>query len=178
MALTISVTEIIFEALWDRRSLVACFGMVNADKHPGSLALLTRLAKLVYRRSSEDELGMSLRHFVTLSYLRDHPGAAQQDLGDVFCIDASNLVLLLNELEAADLAERRRDPGDRRRHLVRLTPTGEAALGRADEAQERIEAEILHTLTPDERATLRRLLARALADVEPSPAGVVSATAS
>ena len=147
--------------------------MVNAEKAPGSLALLTRLAKLVYRRSSEEELGMSLRHFVTLSYLRDHPSAAQQDLGDVFCIDASNLVLLLNELEAADLAERRRDPGDRRRHLVRLTAIGEEALARADGAQERIEAEILHTLSPQERATLRRLLAQALADVEPGPGAVV-----
>jgi DNA-binding MarR family transcriptional regulator len=152
--------------------------MVNTGRARGSLALLTRLAKLVYRRSSEEQLGMSLRHFVTLSYLREHPGAAQQDLGDVFCIDASNLVLLLNELEGADLAERRRDPGDRRRHLVRLTATGEEALARADEAQEQIEAEILHMLSPQERATLRGLLARALADVEPSTAAVVSAVAS
>jgi DNA-binding MarR family transcriptional regulator len=111
---------------------------------------------------------MTVRHFVSLSYLRDHPSAPQQELGDVFCIDASNLVLLLNELEAADLAERRRDPGDRRRHLVRLTPTGEEALRRAEAAQEHVEAEILQALSIDERATLRRLLARALADVEPS----------
>ncbi len=152
--------------------------MGDTDRSPGSLALLTRLAKLVYRRSSEDELGMTLRHFVTLSYLRDHPGAAQQDLGDVFCIDASNLVLLLNELEAADLAERRRDAGDRRRHLVRLTPTGEDALARADQAQERIEAEILHMLSPHERATLRGLLARALAEFEPGTTAAGSATSS
>jgi DNA-binding MarR family transcriptional regulator len=142
--------------------------MVNSDRPPGSLALLTRLAKMVYRRSSEEELGMTVRHFVSLSYLRDHPSAPQQELGDVFCIDASNLVLLLNELEAAELAERRRDPGDRRRHLVRLTPSGEEALRRAEEAQEHVEAEILQALSIDERATLRRLLARALADVEPS----------
>jgi len=151
--------------------------MVNPDRPPGSLPLLARLAKLVYRRSSDEQLGMTVRHFITLSYLRDHPGAAQQDLGDVFCIDASNLVLLLNELEVADLAERRRDPSDRRRHLVWLTPAGEEALSRAEEAQERVEAEILRTLSPEERATLRDLLARALADVEPSTADVVSAGA-
>jgi DNA-binding MarR family transcriptional regulator len=148
--------------------------MVNTPGPTGSLALLTRLAKTVYRRSTEDVLGMTMRHFVTLTYLRDHPGAPQQDLGDVFCVDASNLVLLLNELEGADLIQRRRDPGDRRRHLVALTPTGEAALGRAQQAHERIEAEILQALSPEERATLRRLLARALADVEPgspAPAG-------
>jgi DNA-binding MarR family transcriptional regulator len=142
--------------------------MVNVDRPPGSLALLSRLAKMVYRRSSEELLGMTIRHFVTLSYLRDHPGAPQQDLGDALCIDASNLVLLLNELEGADLARRRRDPGDRRRHLVRITETGETALDLAEKAQEKIEAELLHTLSTEERATLRRLLARALADVEPS----------
>jgi DNA-binding MarR family transcriptional regulator len=142
--------------------------MVNSEKPPGSLALLSRLAKMVYRRSSEERLGMTLRHFVTLSYLRDHPSAPQQDLGDALCIDASNLVLLLNEVESAGLAERRRDPTDRRRHLVRLTPAGESALGLAEQEQATIEAEILHTLSTDERATLRRLLARALADVEPS----------
>jgi DNA-binding MarR family transcriptional regulator len=126
---------------------------------------------------------MTVRHFVTLSYLRDHPSAPQQDLGDVFCIDASNLVLLLNELEGEGLVERRRDLGDRRRHLVRLTSSGEAALTVAEQAQEQIEAEILHTLSDDERVTLRRLLARALADVEPNPAtpattlGGVAATA-
>jgi DNA-binding MarR family transcriptional regulator len=141
--------------------------MVNSDRTPGSLALLTRLAKMVYRRSSEDELGMTVRQFVTLSYLRDHPGAPQQDLGDVLCIDASNLVLLLNELEAADLAQRRRDPVDRRRHLVHLTETGRSALELAETAQERVEGEILQGLSTEERATLRRLLARALADVEP-----------
>jgi DNA-binding MarR family transcriptional regulator len=144
--------------------------MVNTEKPPGSLALLTRLAKMVYRRSSEERLGMTLRHFVTLSYLRDHPSAPQQDLGDALCVDASNLVLLLNELESAELAERRRDPSDRRRHLVRLTASGDAALQRAEAAQEEIEAELLHTLSPDERATLRMLLARALAGVEPTAA--------
>jgi DNA-binding MarR family transcriptional regulator len=149
--------------------------MVNTDRPPGSLALLSRLAKIFYRRSSEERLGMNLRHFVTLSYLRDHPSAPQQDLGDALCIDASNLVLLLNEIENAGLAERRRDPSDRRRHLVRLTPAGEQALVAAEQAQEGIEEEILHTLSAEERATLRRLLARALADVEPGSAAAAAA---
>jgi DNA-binding MarR family transcriptional regulator len=140
-------------------------------------ALLTRLAKLVYRRSSEEVLGMTLRHFVTLSYLREHPRLPQQDLDDVLCIGANNLVLLLNELEVADLVERRRDPIDRRRHLVGLTPTGEAALGRAEEAQEKIEDEIFATLTRAERASLHQLLARALAAGQPSAPAAAEAEA-
>ena len=72
----------------------------------GSMVLLTRLAKQVYRRSNEELLGMHLRHLVALSYVRDHDGAPQQELAEALCMDANNVVLLLNELE--DLGLRRR----------------------------------------------------------------------
>ena len=134
-------------------------GTVHA---PGAMVLLTRLAKVVYRRSSEEQLGMRLRWYVALSFLNDHDGASQQALGEALCVDANNLVLLLNELEAAEYAERRRDPLDRRRHLVHLTATGRRALDHAERAQESVESEVLAALDPDERATLRDLLARAL----------------
>ncbi len=71
------------------------------------MVLLMRLAKLVYRRSSEELLGMHLRLLMTLSYLRDHDGAPQQELAEVLCMDANNVVLLLNELEERGL---RRSP--------------------------------------------------------------------
>ncbi len=134
-------------------------GTVHA---PGAMVLLTRLAKVVYRRSSEEQLGMRLRWYVALSFLNDHDGASQQALGEALCVDANNLVLLLNELEAAEYAERRRDPLDRRRHLVHITATGRRALDHAERAQESVESEVLAALDPGERATLRDLLARAL----------------
>lgn len=129
---------------------------------PGAVVLLTRLAKVAFRRSNEANVGMRLRQHVALSFVSDHDGATQQALGEALCIDANNLVLLLNELEAEGLVERRRDPLDRRRHLVHITAAGRRALDRAERAQERVEAEVLRALDPDERATLRDLLARAL----------------
>ncbi|MBS1870309.1 MAG: winged helix-turn-helix transcriptional regulator [Actinobacteria bacterium] len=141
-------------------------GTVHA---PGAMVLLTRLAKVVYRRSSEDQLGMRPRWYVALSFINDHDGAPQQALGEALCVDANNLVLLLNELEAAEYAERRRDPLDRRRHLVHVTAKGRRALDRAEQAQEAVEAEVLAALDPDERATLRDLLARALDKAGPGP---------
>ncbi|HEV3094927.1 MAG TPA: MarR family winged helix-turn-helix transcriptional regulator [Solirubrobacteraceae bacterium] len=129
---------------------------------PGSMVLLTRLAKQVYRRSSDELLGMHLRHLMTLSYLRDHDDAPQQELAEAFCMDANNVVLLLNELEDRGHIARRRDPTDRRRHRVELTPAGRRALIGAERAQESIEDEVLGALDPDERATLWRLLTRAL----------------
>jgi DNA-binding MarR family transcriptional regulator len=128
----------------------------------GTIALLTRLAKVVHRRTPEELLGMSLRHFVLLSYLAERERVPQQELAEVFCMDASNLVLLLNELEDDSLVRRDRDPDDRRRHLVEITDAGHAALARAQEAREDIEEDVLGPLDSDERETLRRLLIKAL----------------
>jgi DNA-binding MarR family transcriptional regulator len=131
------------------------------------MALLTRLAKQVYRRSTEDLLGMHMRHLMSLSYVRDHDGGPQQELAEALCMDANNVVLLLNELEQLGYVSRRRDPSDRRRHLVDLTAAGAKALSTAERRQETIEDDVLKALDPDERATLWRLLGQALRGAEP-----------
>ncbi len=138
--------------------------------------LLTRLAKQVYRRSTEELLGMHMRLLMALSYLRDHGGAPQQELADALCMDANNVVLLLNELEDLGYVTRRRDPLDRRRHLVDLTAQGRHAMNEAERAQAGIEDEVLEALDADERATLWRLLSRALYSAEPAEAAAYSAT--
>ena len=134
------------------------------------MALVTRLAKQVYRRSSEELLGMHMRHLMALSYVRDHDGGPQQELAEALCMDANNVVLLLNELEQAGYVARRRDPDDRRRHRVELTAAGAKALANAEHAQETIEDDVLQALDADERATLWRLLTRALRGAEPDAA--------
>lgn len=143
---------------------------------PGSMVLLTRLAKQVYRRSDEELLGMHLRLLMALSYVRDHDGAPQQELAEALCMDANNVVLLLNDLEDLGHITRRRDPGDRRRHLVELTEAGSRALRDAERAQETIEDEVLQALDADERATLWQLLTRALQGAEPDLEDAYSAT--
>jgi DNA-binding MarR family transcriptional regulator len=134
----------------------------EAMEPKGTIVLLTRLAKVVHRRSSEEMLGMRLREFVLLSTLRDRAPTPQQELCETLWLDPNNCVLMLNDLEAAGFAERRRDPTDRRRHVVDITPAGVRALERAERAQEGLEDEILAALSPEERATLRRLLLAAL----------------
>lgn len=134
---------------------------------PGSIVLLTRLSRVVYRRATEDVLGMRLKAYVTLSNLRDGP-LAQQDLCASMHLDPNNCVLMLNDLEAAGHVERRRDPVDRRRHIVEITPAGRKALGQAEVAMESLEDDVLGALSPEERELLRGLLSRALAS---EPAG-------
>jgi DNA-binding MarR family transcriptional regulator len=129
---------------------------------PGTITLLTRLSKTVYRRTPEELLGMKLRHFVVVSYLAERDGVPQQFLQDILCMDANNLVILLNELESLGLAERRRDPSDRRRHIVVITDAGREAFKHGEKAREAVEDDVLAALDADERETLRQLLAKAL----------------
>ena len=135
---------------------------MDAPNASGSIVLLMRLARVVYRRSTKELLGIHLKELATLAYLRDHEEASQQALTQALMLDANSCVLLLNELEASGFAERRRDPDDRRRHIVALTPAGRQALERAERAQESIEDDVLASLGPGERVTLKALLARAL----------------
>jgi DNA-binding MarR family transcriptional regulator len=134
------------------------------------MVLLTRLSRAVYRRSNEEVLGMRLKGYVALCYLRDHGAATQQQLGEKMMVDPNNLVLLLNELEDAGYLTRRRDPDDRRRHIVELTDAGRGAIERAEQGMESVEEEILAALSAKERATLRELLNKAL---EGAPADTV-----
>jgi DNA-binding MarR family transcriptional regulator len=133
---------------------------------PGTMVLTSRLAKQFYRRGDEELLGMQLRHVVALAYVRDHEGCPQQELADAFCMDANNVVILLNELEDLGYTTRLRDPHDRRRHIVELTAAGRTALARTDRAQAAIENEVLRSLAPAEREMLRHLLSHALQGAE------------
>jgi DNA-binding MarR family transcriptional regulator len=140
------------------------------------MMLLPRLAKQVMRRSSAELLGMDLRLLMALSYLGDHDGAPQQELVDALCMDAKNVVLLLNDLEDLGHLVRRRDSEDRRRHRVHITDAGRRALERAARAQAAIEDDVLQALDADERATLWTLLSRAVHGAEPAAEDACGAT--
>ena len=129
---------------------------------PGLVSLLTQVQKALHRRSSEELLGMRLKPYMTLGYIRDHPGTTQQELESALFMDANSVVLILNELEAAQFSIRRRDSNDRRRHIVELTASGRRALEKADKAREGLEDEVLRALSPEERRTVRKLLERVL----------------
>jgi DNA-binding MarR family transcriptional regulator len=128
----------------------------------GLITLLTRVSKALHKRTPEAVLGMKWRDSQALGFLLKHEGVTQQELGDAMLMDDNTVVLLLNELEAAGFSVRRRDPGDRRRHIVEITPAGRRAIERAEKAQEGIEHELLGDLSPEERATLTELLNRVM----------------
>ncbi|HXJ49670.1 MAG TPA: MarR family winged helix-turn-helix transcriptional regulator [Candidatus Acidoferrum sp.] len=136
----------------------------------GLIALLMQINKALHKRTSEELLGMRLKMFLALGYVRDRGSVSQQELETGLLMDANSVVLLLNEAEAAGLSVRRRDPADRRRHMVELTDAGKLAVERAEKAREGIEDEVLSDLSVEARMELRKLLKRVLEGLLKVPA--------
>lgn len=103
--------------------------------------------------------GLAPRHAKVLTYLESGP-ACQQVLRELLECDASVVVAILNELERAELIYRRRDPVDRRRHIVEITPAGGRALTSVGTTLAEVEDELFADLSKTERTTLRTLLSR------------------
>jgi DNA-binding MarR family transcriptional regulator len=128
--------------------------------------LMEHLARRL-RAESESEIerfGLRARHVVALTLLRDSGQRPQAELARVLGIDPTNVVGLLNELEAAGLVERRRSPEDRRRHTVALTAAGHERLAAIEEVLITVERRALAALDDDQRATLHTLLRAATED--------------
>ena len=133
-----------------------------------TLPLLDHLAR-VGRRAAEASTpgGLRPRHLHALGVLSDRGSLSQQGLGEILSLDPSNVVGLLNELEERGLITRRRDPCDRRRHIVELSKTGEEALAAAYVRLGLVEDDLLAALSVEERATLYHLLVRAVGTESP-----------
>jgi DNA-binding MarR family transcriptional regulator len=107
-----------------------------------------------------EELGLSMYDHAILALLSEEPRETQAMIADALGFDPSHLVGVLDELEERGLIERRRDPSDRRRHLVTLTPAGEGALTQLRGVVKRVDDEFFKPLDDAERKTLTALLAR------------------
>ena len=105
---------------------------------------------------------MNLKQVAMLARLRDLGDLPQTSLCDMTGMTQNTVVSWLNELEDAGHVSRLRDPDDRRKHNVAITPKGTEALDRAESELRRLEDEVLAGLNAEERGQLRKLLAKAL----------------
>jgi DNA-binding MarR family transcriptional regulator len=133
--------------------------------------LFFRLWRTSHRRTAEAlaSLGLTPALFAVLNVLGARKGTIQQQLSGDMGIDPSAMVKLIDELEAAGLAQRRRRPNDRRAWEVRITPKGRQTLRRAKRLATDVEDEVLGGLTTADRRRLLVLLRRALASAPPQP---------
>jgi DNA-binding MarR family transcriptional regulator len=142
----------------------------------GSTAfLLKRLGFGIKSRTFEafEAAGESPYHHAVLAVLDENAVETQAAIADALGYDRSWLVGLLDELEEADLIERRRDPADRRRHVVSLKPAGKKKLASLREIASQVEEQFLAPLEPGQRRALHALLLELAAHHDPrcAPSG-------
>jgi DNA-binding MarR family transcriptional regulator len=104
--------------------------------------------------------GLHPYHHAVLAVLDEGSRETQGAIAEALGYDRGQLVGLLDELEERNFVERRRDPADRRRHIVRMTPDGERALAELRAVAQEVEDVFLTPLDESERTQLHALLLR------------------
>ncbi len=133
--------------------------------------LFFRLWRASHIRTAEalDSVGLTPALFGLLNVLGAREGAIQQELSADMGIDPSAMVKLIDQLEQAGLADRRRRAKDRRVWEVAITAKGRRALKEAKKLAAGVEDDVLGDLSASERRLLLSLLRRALVSASPQP---------
>ncbi|HEX8802628.1 MAG TPA: MarR family winged helix-turn-helix transcriptional regulator [Acidimicrobiales bacterium] len=105
------------------------------------------------------ELGISPRAYCVLA--KALPGdRTQGQLAEVCALDKTTMVVAIDQLEAAGLAERRPSPTDRRARIIAVTPEGERMVRAAQRIVDGVFEDVLASLPEGERAGFVDGLAR------------------
>jgi len=104
--------------------------------------------------------GGSRPMWLVLLSLKSRPTANQRELAAAVGIQDATLTHHLNGMEAEGLLTRRRDPTNRRVHLVELTEAGDAAFRRLRTVAQHYDTRLRTGFSDADLDTLRGLLAR------------------
>jgi DNA-binding MarR family transcriptional regulator len=125
--------------------------------------VMVQILRATRRMDERTPEGPTLAAGSVLACLIEFGPQSQRDLSRRLRSDPSDIVRVIDQLEARGHALRERDQRDRRRNAIVATPKGHAWLkSRMDTVEERA-ARYLPGLDADERALLRSLLLRVLA---------------
>ena len=103
--------------------------------------------------------------WLVLLNLKTRRIANQRELAEAVGIREATLTHHLNAMDSDGLLTRRRDPVNRRIHVIELTPAGEAAFLRLREAATGFDRRLRHRLTQDQLDELEGLLNRLAANI-------------
>jgi MarR family transcriptional regulator for hemolysin len=118
---------------------------------------LARTAREVGRAFEQalEKAGGSRPLWLILITLKQQPQANQRQIAAQIGIESATVTHHLNGMEADGLLTRRRDPADRRVHVVELTPAGEAMFHRLRQVVVAFDRQ-LHTGFDDAQVALLR----------------------
>jgi MarR family transcriptional regulator for hemolysin len=123
---------------------------------------LTRVSRIISRAFDEAlaETGGSLPVWLVLISLKSGQLASQRELAEAVGIQGATLTHHLNAMESAGLVTRRRDPENRRLHVVELTPAGDALFFRLRGVAIAFDQRLRVGLSAEEASQLETLLTR------------------
>ncbi|CAM3320709.1 MarR family winged helix-turn-helix transcriptional regulator [Kibdelosporangium persicum] len=123
---------------------------------------VARTAKVLGRAFDDvlAETGGSLSTWTILFALKTSATASQRELAEAAAIQGATLTHHLNGLEADGLVTRRRDPANRRVHLVELTEAGEALWQRLVRVAQDFDARLRDGISDSEVHVLEQVLNR------------------
>jgi MarR family transcriptional regulator, transcriptional regulator for hemolysin len=93
----------------------------------------------------------------------------QKALAEMVGIDKTTMVVTIDELEEAGLAERRPSPSDRRAHVIVVTKAGTRKLAKAEAVQAQVQGDALNALPVDQRSAFVHGLASMLENLMTDP---------
>jgi MarR family transcriptional regulator, organic hydroperoxide resistance regulator len=126
-----------------------------------SLGLLVRSAHRAFVRALAKELaphGISNAEWSALRVLWRLPGPTQVELAEQLAIEKASVTPVLAALERKGLVTRHRDPTDKRKTRLVLTPAGHQLEAALLPLGARVNARAASGLTQQQRDTLRALL--------------------
>jgi MarR family transcriptional regulator for hemolysin len=128
---------------------------------------LARTAKACGRAFDDAlaEAGGSQPVWLILISLKTRQLANQRELAEAVGIQGATLTHHLNAMESHGLITRRRDPANRRVHLVELTSGGEALFHRLRAAATTFDQRLRAGLSAEDLTTFARLLAHLRANL-------------
>src|SRR6202035_6137658 len=130
---------------------------------------LTRVSRTISRAFDDalSEAGGSLPVWLVLISLKSRTLASQRELAEAVGVQGATLSHHLNAMESGGLVTRRRDPRNRRLHLVELTPEGDALFFRLRDAATAFDQQLRTGLSDTEASQLEALLAKLRDNVSP-----------
>ena len=136
--------------------------LMSRPAHPPLGLHLTRVARTVSRAFDDTlaEAGGSLPVWLVLISLKSRPLASQRELAEAVGIQGATLTHHLDTMESVGLVTRRRDPANRRLHLVELTPAGDSLFLRLRDAATAFDQRLRAGLSEGDAGQLEALLTR------------------
>ena len=137
----------------------------------GAVSRISKLGRYLDKslNSTLVEFGLNIAEFKLLVHLRNAGPPYSLSAGDLARAQMTSTGAMTNRidrLEKAGFVARSPDPNDRRGVLVSLTDEGNARLDKAVRVQGDCEAELLTTLSVDEKKELNALLRKLLINFE------------